>query len=132
MSDGFDEDAPRQWLGLTRMRAGIFAAVAVIAIFYLFGPKPVPFVNPKIAAEPFVWPTNCEKKTYKELTEINKSCLSWYIGDGSEWGWPRGPKSADYYRISNDAIRISCNRGPNMCWIQYIIHDAFVNNEGAR
>jgi hypothetical protein len=135
MSDGFDEDAPRQWLGLTRMRAGIFASVAVIAIFYLFGPKPVPFVNPKIAAEPFIWAEGCEVKSYAETEEISPRCLlqKYEITKWESYGWKRRPRgSTRYFRIENDVISVGCDLNPKSCFIFDKIDDVFISDNKVR
>jgi hypothetical protein len=125
MSDRFEDETPQKWFGLTRMRAGILAALAAVAISYWVSPAPKPFANPQIKSEAFVWPAGCEKKEYKEWDEINDACLIQYIGDGAQWGWPTGGRTRwpEYYRIGNDAMRISRGRSRN---ITHIIKNVYI------
>lgn len=127
MKEEWENERPTPWLGLSKMKAGIFAAVSVIAISYLVNPpKSVSFVNPKIKSSPFFWPEGCERKIYKFRDEIKRECLTVYIGDGAQWGWRRGPKTADYYRISNNAVRVSCSGLYGNCHAFEIVEDVFV------
>jgi hypothetical protein len=72
-------------------------------------PDTKPFVNPKLTADPYIWPAGCKKKKYTTANKISKNCLiqKYYIGDGQHWGWRRGSKWPYYYRVGNNAVMIT-------------------------
>lgn len=91
----------------------IVLSVAVPSV-YLMLPERKPFMNPKIKAEAYVWPAGCEKRKYKgyddgKFDKISRNCLvdQYYIGNGQQWGWSNGGNRPYFYRVGNDAIRVS-------------------------
>ena len=108
----------------------IVTVLCVTIVFYAFSPKRGPFTNPKIKADPYVWPQGCEKKNYSESDDIDKACMSpsYFIGEGNQWGWPRDGKGyPEYYRVGNDAIDIRyCDEDEqNKCHVRNMVRDVY-------
>jgi hypothetical protein len=129
-----DYNVPVKWLGLPRLYWLIGAFIVVFMAAIKMAPETKPFVNPKLAAEPYVWPEGCEQKKYRETDTISENCLTqkYYIGDGQKWGWRRISAWPYYYRVGNDAVMITdvisgtiMSDRPN---IVEVVDDVFVSN----
>jgi hypothetical protein len=127
MSDGFEDEMPQKWFGLTRVWWLAISLIIGIIVIMKIMPERVAFVNPKIVAQPFVWPEGCEKKQYEEEMPVHRECISelYNIGDGRKWGWKSSSKLSSYYRVGNDAIFPICN---DNCKVLLIIKDVFITD----
>jgi hypothetical protein len=123
---------PKKWLGLPRVLWLFLMLIVVFSIAVKLAPDQRSFVNPKIAAEPYVWPEGCKKKRYMQSDTISKNCLTqkYYIGDGQKWGWTRASGWPYYYRVGNDAVMITdvisgiiMSENPN---VVFVVNDVFV------
>lgn len=123
-----DHNVPVKLLGLPR----VFWLLILLIVFFTISmkmlPKRNPFVNPKIVAKPYIWPTGCDQIEYKEQQVISESCLEsrYYIGDGEKWGWPRGSKRSNYYRVGDHAFDLGCNTFTGTCYVHRIVKNIFV------
>ena len=130
MSGQWDNDGPAMKFGLP-VKLWMIIILMFLCIFSLaLLPKSVPFVNPQIKAEPYVWPQGCAKREYNELDKIDKECLAdnYYIGDGEQWGWPRSSKRSNYYRLENDAMDMGCNMITQNCYASHIVKKVFITS----
>ncbi len=113
------------WLVLMLLAAG--------GIYYTLSQQPR-FVNPKIAAEPYIWPDGCENKSYAYGDYISKTCMAqkYAIPEWKQYGWHAGMGTSTvfegFYRVSNDAIAFHhCDSDrKNMCKARKKIVDVFV------
>lgn len=126
MSEVIENNKAVKRFGLTASQWRIAIPVTLGLIIVLAWPKPVPFVNPKIIAQPFIWPTGCQQKTYSKGDPITAACLKYHIADGPKWGWPRGSKWPDYYRIGDDAVWVICNVYTSRCRVFDAVRDVYV------
>jgi hypothetical protein len=120
-----------------QFRALFWTSVVLFVVFMLFyiWYRTPSFVNPKIQAEEYVWPMGCEAKTYELTDQISKKCMQekYYIGEGWEYGWPRGGKSRPaYYRVGNDALDFrACDQSvEGFCDIHNRIVKVYITNRG--
>jgi hypothetical protein len=128
VSDEFDDEDQKARIRVPRV--WVLAIVTVVGFIFMMKTAPVraPFVNPKITAEPYVWPEGCQRREYKELDIIDRKCIQdkYYIGSGENWGWPKSSKRASYYRVGNDAFDMGCSVFSNECHVTSIVKNTFV------
>ena len=130
MSGQWDNDGPAMKFGLP-VKLWMIIILMFLCIFsFALLPKSVPFVNPQIKTEPYVWPQGCERKKYTDKDQISDACLSdiYYIGDGQQWGWRRYSKRPYYYRVNNDAIMVS-DLWSTRPRVMAVVEDAFVTQD---
>lgn len=121
------------WLVLLLLAGG--------GIYYTLSKQPH-FVNPKIAAKPYVWPKGCERKEYKTGYYISESCMvaAYAIPQWKRYGWHVGMAGIKtfegFYRVGNDAVAFRLcynstffhdqNHKKDMCKASTVIDDTFV------
>jgi hypothetical protein len=111
----------------------VFLLLAAGGIYCTLSNNP-DFVNPKIAAEPYVWPDGCKRKNYKYGDYISKSCMTpkYAIPEWKQYGWQAGMGTSTvfegFYRVGNDAIAFHhCDSASkNLCKAREKIVDVFI------
>jgi hypothetical protein len=125
-----DKNAVTSWTNdsalLLKLISVGFGGLIVGGIFWAASHK-VPFSNPHLLSQPYVWPIGCRPAQYSVHMPISRSCLTdRNLFDGTKFGffYPRGV--SHYYRVGEDAVGPGCTM--NECVVQVIVKGAFTHN----